>query len=83
MVFKTLSENRLISASKYGLFQTCVSRAQNELVSNWGNSFMGRVAIYTRVSTGEQAANVATTSGYLHARPNTSSGRKLDEGIFR
>lgn len=28
-------------------------------------------------------ANVATTSGYLHARPNTSSGLKLDEGIFR
>jgi len=24
-----------------------------------------------------------TTSGYLHARPNTSSGLKLDEGIFR
>ena len=28
-------------------------------------------------------ANVSTTSGYLHARPNTSSGLKLDEGIFR
>ena len=28
-------------------------------------------------------ANVATTSGYLHARPNSSSGLKLDEGIFR
>lgn len=28
-------------------------------------------------------ANVATTSGYLHARPNGSSGLKLDEGIFR
>jgi site-specific recombinase XerD len=28
-------------------------------------------------------ANVARTSGYLHARPNTSSGLKLDEGIFR
>jgi integrase/recombinase XerD len=28
-------------------------------------------------------ANVATTSGYLHARPNSSSGLYLDEGIFR
>jgi len=27
-------------------------------------------------------ANVATTSGYLHARPDTSSGLKLNEGIF-
>jgi hypothetical protein len=25
----------------------------------------------------------ATTSDYLHATPNTSSGLKLDEGIFR
>jgi integrase/recombinase XerD len=24
-----------------------------------------------------------TTSGYLHSRPNGSSGLKLDEGIFR
>jgi hypothetical protein len=28
-------------------------------------------------------ANVATASGYLHGRPNTSSGLKLDEGMFR
>jgi site-specific recombinase XerD len=27
-------------------------------------------------------ANVSTTSGYLHARPNSSSGLKLDEGVF-
>lgn len=27
-------------------------------------------------------ANVATTSGYLHARPDSSSGLKLDPGIF-
>jgi hypothetical protein len=29
------------------------------------------------------SANVATTSGYLHARPDTSSGLKLGPGIFR
>jgi integrase/recombinase XerD len=27
-------------------------------------------------------ANVATTSGYLHARPNSSSGLKLDPRVF-
>jgi site-specific recombinase XerD len=26
--------------------------------------------------------NVSTTSGYLHARPDTSCGLKLDEGVF-
>jgi site-specific recombinase XerD len=27
--------------------------------------------------------NIATTSGYLHARPDSSSGLRLDPGIFR
>jgi hypothetical protein len=27
-------------------------------------------------------ANVATTSGYLHVRPGSSSGLKLDPGVF-
>jgi site-specific recombinase XerD len=27
-------------------------------------------------------SNVATTSGYLHARPESSSGLKLDPGVF-
>jgi integrase/recombinase XerD len=26
--------------------------------------------------------NVSTTSGYLHARPDTSSGLRLDPGVF-
>ena len=26
--------------------------------------------------------NIATTSGYLHARPESSSGLRLDEGVF-
>jgi len=25
--------------------------------------------------------NIATTSGYLHARPDSSSGLRLDEGV--
>ena len=27
-------------------------------------------------------SNIATTSGYLHARPESSSGLKLDSGVF-
>ena len=27
-------------------------------------------------------ANITTTSGYLHARPDSSSGLKLDRGVF-
>ena len=27
-------------------------------------------------------SNIATTSGYLHARPESSSGLKLDPGVF-
>jgi integrase/recombinase XerD len=27
-------------------------------------------------------SNIATTSGYLHARPDTSSGLHLDPGVF-
>jgi len=26
--------------------------------------------------------NIATTSGYLHARPDRSSGLRLDPGVF-
>jgi hypothetical protein len=26
--------------------------------------------------------NIATTPGYLHARPNTSSGLHPDQGVF-
>jgi integrase/recombinase XerD len=26
--------------------------------------------------------NISTTSGYLHARPDTSSGLRLDPGVF-
>ena len=27
-------------------------------------------------------SNISTTSGYLHARPDTSSGLRLDPGVF-
>jgi integrase/recombinase XerD len=47
-----------------------------------GSHALDRGATLAEVQTTLGRANVATTSGYLHARPNTSSGLKLDEGIF-
>lgn len=34
------------------------------------------------ITPDETAANIATTSVYLHARPDRSSGLTLDEGVF-
>ena len=48
-----------------------------------GSHALDRHATLAEVQSTLGHANVATTSGYLHARPNTSSGLKLDEGIFR
>ncbi len=48
-----------------------------------GSHALDRGATLAEVQTTLGHANVATTSGYLHARPNRSSGSKLDEGIFR
>jgi integrase/recombinase XerD len=48
-----------------------------------GSHSLDRGATLAEVQATLGHANVATTSGYLHARPNTSSGLKLDEGIFR
>jgi len=47
-----------------------------------GSHALDRGATLSEVQTTLGHANVATTSGYLHARPDTSSGLKLDEGIF-
>ena len=38
-----------------------------------------------RAGTGSEQGyngNIATTSGYLHARPDSSSGLRLDPGVF-
>jgi integrase/recombinase XerD len=48
-----------------------------------GSHALDRGATLAEVQTTLGHANVATTSGYLHARPDTSSGLKLDPGIFR
>jgi hypothetical protein len=35
-----------------------------------------------RLSSAFASGNIATTSGYLHAKPKSSSGLHLDEGVF-
>jgi integrase/recombinase XerD len=44
---------------------------------------LGRGATVGEVRDTLGHANVATTSAYLHASPDRSSGLVLDEGIFR
>jgi len=48
-----------------------------------GSHALDRGATLAEVQTTLGHANLATTSAYLHARPDTSSGMKLDPGIFR
>ena len=48
-----------------------------------GSHALDRGATLPQVQSTLGHANVATTSAYLHARPDTSSGLKLDPAIFR
>jgi integrase/recombinase XerD len=60
----------------------------NESVSpHWlrhahGSHAIDRGASLPEVQSTLGHGNNATTSGYLHARPNTSSGLHLDPGVF-
>jgi integrase/recombinase XerD len=60
----------------------------NEKVSpHWLRHAHGSHAIERGASLPEVQAtlghgNIATTSGYLHARPDSSSGLRLDPGVF-
>jgi integrase/recombinase XerD len=47
-----------------------------------GSHAIDRGATLAEVQETLGHANVATTSGYLHARPESSSGLRLDEGVF-
>jgi integrase/recombinase XerD len=60
----------------------------NKVSPHWlrhahGSHALDRGATLAEVQATLGHANVATTSGYLHARPDSSSGLKLDPGIFR
>jgi integrase/recombinase XerD len=60
----------------------------NEAISpHWLRHAHGSHAIERGASLPEVQAtlghgNIATTSGYLHARPDSSSGLRLDPGVF-
>ena len=71
---------RRIAAKRAGI-NTAVSA--HWLRHGHASHAIDRGATLAEVQTTLGHANVATTSGYLHARPNTSSGLKLDEGIFQ
>ena len=47
-----------------------------------GSHAIDRGASLPEVQTTLGHGNISTTSAYLHARPDTSSGLKLDEGVF-
>jgi hypothetical protein len=52
-------------------------------VASSGSHALGRGATLPEVQETLGHDNIATTSGYLHARPDSSSGLRLDPGIFR
>ena len=89
-VFATRTGERLKQrAIGYMLKRTAKRAGISEAVSpHWlrhahGSHALDRGATLAEVQSTLGHANVATTSGYLRARPDTSSGLKLDEGIFR
>jgi integrase len=68
--------------------QVCRRAGVNERVSrHWLRHAHGSHAIDRGASLPEVQAtlghgNISTTSGYLHARPDSSSWLKLDPGVF-
>jgi integrase/recombinase XerD len=70
------------------LKRTAVKAGVNTAVSpHWlrhahGSHAIDRGASLPEVQETLGHGNISTTSGYLHARPNTSSGLKLDPGVF-
>ena len=72
-----------------GMVKRTAKRAGiNEAVSpHWlrhahGSHAIDRGASLPEVQSTLGHGNIATTSGYLHARPDTSSGLHLDPGVF-
>jgi integrase/recombinase XerD len=80
---------RLTERAVHGMVKRAAKRAGiNAGVSpHWLRHAHGSHAIDRGASLPEVQAtlghsNVSTTSGYLHARPDTSSGLRLDPGVF-
>jgi len=89
-VFASRKGNRLTERAVNYMIKRAAERAGiNGAVSpHWlrhahGSHALDRGATLPEVQTTLGHANVATTWGYLHARPDSSSGLRLDPGIFR
>ncbi|CFX24641.1 Integrase family protein [Candidatus Filomicrobium marinum] len=89
-VFPARHGGHLTERAVHGLIRRLAKRAGiNDAMSpHWlrhahGSHALDRGATLAEVQSTLGHSNVATTSGYLHARPDSSSGLRLDEGIFR
>jgi len=88
-VFASRKGGPLTERAVHGMVKRTAARAGvNAAISpHWLRHAHGSHAIDKGASLPEvQAtlghANITTTSGYLHARPDSSSGLKLDRGVF-
>jgi site-specific recombinase XerD len=88
-VFVTRVGTRMSVRNVRGLIKTAARRAgvTTALSPHWLRHCHGSHAIDNGATLAEVQetlghSNVGTTSGYLHARPNSSSGLKLDSGAF-
>lgn len=82
--------DRLTTRAVHGIMKRTAKRAGvNSAVSpHWLRHAHGSHAIQNGAPLPDVQAtlghsNIATTSAYLHARPDSSSGMYLDEGVFR
>src|SRR5215475_6546047 len=88
-VFASRKGGRLTARAVHGMVKRTAARAGVDaaISPHWLRHAHGSHAIDEGAPLHEvQAtlgnANVTTTSGYLHARPGSSSGLKLDPGVF-
>jgi integrase/recombinase XerD len=86
-VFASRKGGSITERAVNGMVKRAAARAGvNASVSpHWLRHAHGSHAIDRGASLPEGAVdhgNIATTSGYLHARPNSSSGLHLDPGVF-
>src|SRR5262245_58858364 len=88
-VFASRKGGSLTERAVNGIVKRTAAKAGiNEAVSpHWlrhahGSHAIDHGASLPEVQTTLGHGNIATTSGYLHARPDSSSGLKLDPGVF-
>ena len=88
-VFPSRKGGRLTERAIHGMVKRAAKRAGvNAAVSpHWlrhahGSHAISRGASLPEVQETLGHSNISTTSGYLHARPDSSSGLRLDPGVF-